>query len=136
MIYINNKEVKLNAIKVQYDKFTCSYIQDGKNQKRNGISPYILFKIDNDITIGIETTCPVNYFQNWAIGTKLDFSQYISDIIYTSNEDWMPIIDENLECYIEKVNNNLFKLKLKLECETENITIEINQDVDIDYEYI
>ena len=131
MTTINTKDFYNLSIKVSFGEYSVT--QDGK--KRNGNAPFITFKFDN-IIIGLETIYDKRWLEELKMNDKKDISKYITDITYEDENGWLSLITGNYNCFINKVENNIFALEFSCEIEEcgEYYKISLNEEVEINFE--
>jgi len=130
MITINNIKYTIKDIKVTFGNYSVS--SNGK--KRNGQSPFIQFRSNNNFFIGIETTYDKEWLIELKANDKKNITEFISDITYEDEKGWLSLITGTYTCYIKKNNQNEFKLELNCttELENEKFEIEIIEDIIMD----
>lgn len=119
MIKINNVEFIIEKVKISYGKFSVSI----HGFRKQGISPYISFYINDNFgnknVLSVETTYPTEYFKTLKLNKEVDFSRFISDIIYTKNGVWDSLITGKYTSRLIKLDKN--KCKIILQCYYENL---------------
>lgn len=125
MIKINNKDYTKYDTKIIWGDFNvCS-----NGEKRTGIAPFIQFNIEDKIFIGLEFVYPKEMWEDTKNCIKIDMKQYLTDITYEDEKGWISLIVEEHNCYITKIEENIFKIDLFVESVLENIKIELNVKV-------
>ncbi len=119
MIIINNNEYNNYNIKVSWGEFSVSH--NGK--RRQGISPFITFNIDNDKFVGLEFTFSDEMFKQMKVNIKTNVKEYISDILYEDDRGWISIINSEYDCDITRIDETCFKIDFYINAE-ENISID------------
>lgn len=125
MIKINNKDYTKYDTKITWGDFYA--YSNGK--KRTGIAPFIQFNIENKIFIGLEFVYSKEMWEDIKSCVKIDIKQYLTDITYEDEKGWISLIAEKHNCYITKIEENIFKIDLFVESTLENIKIELDVKV-------
>ena len=112
MVIVNDKIYNKILKKISFGEY--SVIQNGK--RREGLAPFILFNFD-DIFLGLETTYDKKWLEELKINDKKNISKYISDVTYEDEKGWMSLITRDMQCFIYKIDNNIFEIKFS--CDTE-----------------
>ena len=125
MIVINNNEYKNIKKIVSYGDYEVIV----KENIRTGVSPIIDF-VGENFTLTIETVFDIQWIQNIEIGTKLDVTKDISNIIYNDGTNKKTLVNGNYSCILTKIAPD--KLILFFECkeEQEKIFILINETLE------
>ena len=133
--------IKINNVKFNIDKTTISWgsflVSSKTSRKREGISPMINFYIVDDLNnkniLSIETIYPDTYFLSLKIGKQIDFTKYVSDILYTVNDFTDSLINSNYSSTLSRVDTNTYKIKI--ECNYNlDYTVDISLDENINLE--
>lgn len=119
MIIINNKEYNNYNIEVSWGKFSVSH----NKKRRQGISPFITFNIDNDKFVGLEFTFSDEMFKQMKVNIKTNIKEYISDVLYEDDRGWTSIINSAYDCYITRIDDKNFEINFNIKAE-ENISID------------
>ena len=131
MIVINNRKYKNPLINVLFGEYEVN--QNGNS--RNGESIFISYKFDN-ISLGLETLYDKRWLKEIKINDKKDISNYISDITYEDENGWISLISGTYNCFVNKIENNIFVFEFNCESEEcgEYYNILVNEKVKIDFE--
>ena len=113
MIKINNKEYNNYDIEITWGDFDV--VSNG--EKRKGSAPFIIFNIENNIFIGIETIISKDMWKNMNLNTKVNIERYISDITYKDEAGWISIITGKYNCNILRISEKEFKIEFCVESE-------------------
>lgn len=111
MIQINDQEYNNYSTNITWGKFSVS----SYGQKRIGIAPYITFNINNKIFIGLELTFSDEMIKNCKIDTKINITNYLSDICYEDEKGWLSLTTGKYDFYITRINDNSFKFNFIVE---------------------
>lgn len=132
MIKINNVEFIIEEVKISYGKFSVS----SQGCKRQGISPYISFYINDNFgnknILSIETTYSTDYFKILKVNEEIDCSKYISDIIYTENGIWDSLITGKYTSELIKLDKNKYKIILQCYYKDLDYIIDLNLEETIE----
>lgn len=128
MLKINDKEIRDFDVKISWADFSVS----GINGKRSGKAPFICFSISNETYLGIETTIPKEWLDEYPLSKEIEINNYISDLSYEDVKGWYSMISEKYSCSIIRTNKTKFELKLHIESEEfEKISIDLDQEIEI-----
>ena len=128
MIKINDIVYNDVLKRVSFGEYNVT--QDGK--KRNGCAPFISFKLDN-ILLGLETIYDKKWLKDLRINDKKDISKYITDITYEDEKGWISLLTNNYNCFITKVNDDLFVIEFSCDAEEcdEHYNILLNEELQL-----
>ncbi len=121
MIKINEREYEDYSTNISIIKYV--------HVNRKGKAPLICFK-NNDFIIRLETNLDVNILSNMELNIKDNITKYISDISYEDSEGWISLIYGEHDCYIERINNNSYRISLEIN--DEEFKININEILNIE----
>ncbi len=120
--------IKINDINYNNftNKITWGNFYVNLPEKRTGIAPFISFNIEDKIIIGLEFVYSKEMWESTESYTKIDMQKYLTDITYEDKNGWISLIIEKHNCYITKLENNIFKINLFVDSISENIKIELD----------
>ena len=98
---------------------------------REGIAPFICFKLKENISLGLELTFSREMFEEMQLNVKVNLNDYLTDITYEDDMGWLSLIIEKHNCYIKKIDKDLFSIELNVVSENDNLDIIINHNISI-----
>ncbi len=110
----------IKAINKVYNEYTTNvtwgnFSVSSHGKKRIGVAPFITFNIDDKIFIGLEFIFSDKMFQDCKIDTRINITEYLSDICYEDEKGWISITTGEYWLYITRVNSNSFKFEFYVE---------------------
>ena len=127
MIKINNKDYTKYDTKITWSDFYTYF----NGEKRTGIAPFIQFNVENKIFVGLEFVYSKEMWEDTKPCIKIDMKQYLTDITYEDEKGWISLIVEKHNCYITKIEENMFKIDLFVESTLESIKIELDVTIQL-----
>ena len=124
MIRINDEEITNYKISVSMDPFEGRI--NGKKIKSK--APYIKIK-SNERIIDIETIYPIGWLNDLKVGTKIDFKNYISEILFIEDGFLYNYINNIEESILKKIDNNKYNLYIKGK---EDFEIELDEIIEME----
>ena len=126
MIRYNDKVYNKSLYQISFGEYKVK--QNVK--ERTGKSPRITFILD-DFKLGLELVYDKKWIKELKINDKKDISKYVTDIIYNDSKGWISLIYGTYQCFLERIDNELYLLDFY--CNTiddeEEISIVLNEKI-------